>query len=218
MDGLKRFIHNWAWLLLITYCIVGLVYPYIGVAALVCMLSPLVIAFARGRLWCGNFCPRGSFNDNILARISRKKGIPQIMKRTWFRVLFLSLLMAAFTTQLIFAWGSMLAVGKVFVRMILITTGVGIVLGVTFSQRAWCVICPMGTTAHFITKFATVGSKNKYVTFNEEKCVECKLCSKTCPIGIDVLSYKKHGKVTHADCLKCNMCVNKCPKKSINIA
>jgi Pyruvate/2-oxoacid:ferredoxin oxidoreductase delta subunit len=75
----------------------------------------------------------------------------------------------------------------------------------------------MGTAAHFITKLAAAGSRNKRVTFTAEKCVACKLCSKACPVEIDVFSYKEHGKVMHADCLKCNMCVNKCPKKSIKI-
>lgn len=218
MDRIKRFVHKWAWLLLITYCIVGLIYPYIGIAALVCMLAPIAIAFTRGRMWCGNFCPRGSFNDNILSLISPKRKIPQIMKSIWFKTLFLILLMGAFATQLIFAWGNLLEIGRVFVRMILITTGITIALGVIFSQRAWCAICPMGTMAHFVSKLAAKGGKIKYVTFSKDKCVSCKLCSKSCPIGIDVLGHKTDGKVINADCLKCNVCVQKCPKKSLYVA
>lgn len=218
MDGIKRFVHKWAWLLLIAYCVFGLVYPYIGVVALVCMLAPVVIAFVRGRMWCGNFCPRGSFNDNLLSKISRKRKIPRVMKSIWFKGLFLILIMGAFSIQLIYAWGSLWSVGKVFVRMILITTGLTIILGIIFSQRAWCVICPMGTMAYFVTKLVAAGSRIKYVTFIKEKCIDCKFCSKACPIEIDVLSYKKHGKVINADCLKCNACVSKCPKRSLFVS
>jgi Polyferredoxin len=218
MNKTKRVFHNWAWLIFIFYCIVGLIYPSIGIIALVCMLAPVVIAFVRGRMWCGNFCPRGSFYDNILSRISWKKEIPQVFKSLWLKTLFLIVLMGAFAIQLIYAWGSIPAVGMVFVRMILITTGIAVILGVVFNQRAWCLICPMGTMAHFVTKYAAVDSKIKYVTFDKEKCTDCKTCSKVCPIEIDVLSHKEQGKVTNADCLKCNVCVSKCPKKSINIA
>ncbi|MHB8127037.1 MAG: 4Fe-4S binding protein [Desulfitobacteriaceae bacterium] len=216
MDRIKRFFHKWAWVFLVIYCIVGLIYPSIGIIALVCMLAPVVIAFARGRMWCGNFCPRGSFNDNLLSKISWKKQIPQVFKSIWFKVLFLIILMGAFAIQLIFAWGSLITVGMVFIRMIIITTGIAIVLGVIFSQRAWCVICPMGTMAHFVTKYVAAVSRIKYVRFKKEKCVDCNLCSKVCPIEIDVLSHKKHGKVTHAACLKCNACVSKCPNKSLH--
>jgi polyferredoxin len=195
-----------------------MIFPPLGVAALVCMLAPVVIAFGRGRMWCGNFCPRGSFYDNLLAKISWKKEIPQVFKSLWLKTSLLILIMAAFAIQMVFAWGSIAAVGMVFVRMILITTAIAVILGVVFTQRAWCLICPMGTMAYLVTKHAAFDSKIKYVTFNKEKCTDCKTCSKACPIEIDVLSHKKKGKVTNADCLKCNICVDKCPKKSIRIA
>lgn len=214
MTNFKRFVHKWVWVILIAFCIIGLFYPVIGIVALICMLSPSIFAFAKGRIWCGNFCPRGSFNDTILAKISRNKKVPQFMKSTWFRTLFLVILMGAFTIQLILAWGDMSQIGTVFVRMIIITTLITIVLGIVYSHRAWCVICPMGTMASSVTKFVT-GSHMKYVTFEKEKCVNCKICSKECPIGIDVLSYKQQGQVTNADCLKCNVCINKCPKKAL---
>lgn len=218
MDRNKRFFHKWAWLILISYCIIGLISPTIGIIALACMLAPVLIAFVRGRMWCGNFCPRGSFYDNLLAKISWKKEIPQVFKSLWLKILFLILVMGAFVIQLVFAWGSIPAVGMIFVRMILITTAIAVILGVVFNQRAWCLICPMGTMAHLVTKHAAVNSQIKYVTFDKEKCTDCKACSKVCPVEIDVLSHKKKGKVTNADCLKCNLCVDKCPKKSIKIA
>jgi polyferredoxin len=218
MDKFMRFFHKWAWLILISYCIIGLISPALGIAAIICMLAPVLIAFARGRMWCGNFCPRGSFCDNLLVKISWKKEIPQVFRSLWLRILFLILLMGAFAIQLIFAWGSIAAVGMVFVRMILITTGIAVILGIIFSQRVWCLICPMGTMAHLVTKHAAADSQIKHVTFNKERCIDCKSCSKVCPIEIDVFSHKKQGKVTNADCLKCNVCVNKCPKKSIEIA
>jgi polyferredoxin len=215
MTEFKRFVHKWAWILLVAFCIIGLIYPVIGIVALICMLSPSIFAFARGRMWCGNFCPRGSFNDNILSKISLKGKIPRFMKSTWFKTLFLILLMGAFAVQLTFAWGDLTEIGKVFVRMILITTVITIILGITYNHRTWCVICPMGSMAHFVTKMMAKRSKIKNVTFIKEKCVNCNLCTKSCPMGLDVLSYKEPGQVTNADCLKCNVCINKCPKKSI---
>ncbi len=214
MVSFKRFIHKWAWLLLIAFCTIGLVNPVIGIAALVCMLAPSIVAVFRGRMWCGNFCPRGSFNDNILSKISLKKGIPKFMRSRLFRNLFLIILMSAFVIQLTLAWGNMVKIGEVFVRMILITTAITIILGIIYNQRTWCVFCPMGTMAYYVTKIKA-GFKIKHITFKKDKCKNCKLCTKTCPMGIDVLSYKNEGKVTDPNCLKCNACTDKCPKNAL---
>jgi polyferredoxin len=171
-----------------------------------------VVALKKGRMWCGNFCPRGSFNDIILSRISHNKAIPRLMRSTSFRITFLIALMGAFAVQLMFAWGDIKEVGSVFARMIIITTGITIVLGIMYSHRAWCVICPMGTMAAWVTKLV---NKDQKVSFVKDKCVSCKLCTKACPIGINVLSYKEQGKIDNPDCLKCNECVIKCPKKAL---
>ncbi len=217
MKKFKELIHNWIWVVLLAFCIIGLIYPVIGVIALICMLAPSLVAIWRGRMWCGNFCPRGSFNDFILTKVSRNKAVPKLLRKKWFRYLFFSILMAAFAVQLILSWGSMAAIGSVFVRMIIITTLLTILLGVIYSSRTWCVICPMGTMAAWVTKFR-IGSKNstnKNVTFIKDKCVNCRICNKSCPMGIDVLSYKADGAVNNIDCIKCNKCVYKCPKNSL---
>lgn len=141
MNSAKQYL----WLVLIAFCIAGLIYPPIGVFALVCMLAPVVTGPFMGRKWCNSFCPRGSFNDVILKKVTLKKGIPGVLKTTTFKVIFLIILMSFFAVQLTFAWGDWAAVGAVFVRMVLITTIIDIMLGIYYHQRTWCAFCPMGT-------------------------------------------------------------------------
>jgi ferredoxin-type protein NapH len=218
LKEIHRFVHQWAWILLVSFCIIGLVYPIMGVGALICMLAPVVVAFFKGRKWCGNYCPRGSFNDIVLSKLTLKRRIPSLFKRYWFRITFLVIVMSGFAIQLAWAWGNIIEVGQVFARMIIITTLLAIILGVMYNQRTWCLICPMGTMAHFVVKMESVKRRLNYITFIKEKCVDCKLCTQICPINIDVHSYKREGKVTSADCLKCVSCVEKCPKNSLYMA
>ena len=218
MRVLREFVHRWIWVVLLAFCIVGLIYPVIGLLAIICMMAPSVVAIWRGRMWCGRLCPRGSFNDIVLTKMSRNKAIPKLVKSKWFRNLFLVVLMSAFAIQLVLAWGNLAAIGGVFVRMIIITTLITVILGITYSHRAWCMMCPMGTMASWVTGIRDKTKKtsnNNKVTFIKDKCVSCNLCSKECPMGINVLSSKNAGAVDHPDCIKCNRCVYKCPKKSL---
>ena len=127
------------------------------------------------------------------------------------------LIMGAFLAQILIAWGSFVTVGSVFVRMVLVTTLLGIFLGIFYNHRTWCVICPMGTLAYLVTGLKKAHDRLKYVTFINNECFNCKLCSRYCPMGIDVSAYQKQGRVEDGDCLKCRVCVEKCPKQSLDI-
>lgn len=217
MLNLKEIWHQWGWLLLMGFIIAGILFPALGTIALLCMLAPVVTSFWSGRNWCGYYCPRGSFNDYLLAKITLKREMPRIFKESWFRLTFLALLMGAFVIQIILAWGSLVAVGAVFVRMVLLTTLLGIILGIIYNYRTWCLICPMGTMAGFIAGFENTRVRLTNVTFLKDRCVDCKLCSRCCPMGIDVAAYRELGRVDHGDCLKCRVCVGKCPKGALFI-
>jgi ferredoxin-type protein NapH len=217
MQNWKDFIHQWAWIVLMVFIGAGIFYPAIGVVALICMLAPVAVAFFQGRAWCGSYCPRGSFNDSLLAKISLRGKLPPLLMSNGFRITFLVLLMSAFTLQIILAWGNPYRIGQVFVRMIIITTLITLVLGLIYHPRTWCRICPMGTMAHYISKWRSQARGLKRVTFTQNTCTGCKVCTQNCPIHIDVHNYKTAGRVNHPDCLKCRVCIAKCPKKALRM-
>ncbi len=217
MIDLSKFVHKWSWTILLVFCVAGVFFPAVGIAAIVCMLAPVIMSFFKGRYWCGNFCPRGSMNDIIISKISRKLRIPELLGMKWFRLLFLCLLMGGFAIQIFMSWGNINAVGMVFVRMIIITTALSIILGTIYNQRTWCRICPMGTLASYAAGTTKVKDKIKHVSFRPQTCIDCKICSRNCPMGIDVWKYKDEGVVTNPDCIRCKVCIDRCPKNSLYI-
>jgi len=194
--------------LLAAFLAIGLVYPVIGLSALICMLAPLIVATTKGRYWCGNFCPRGSFYDNVAAKFSPQKPIPAFFRRKSWRLFMIGLIMFMFTVQLYFAWGDLKALGSVFIRLILITTLAGLILALFFHQRTWCAFCPIGTLASWL-------SKDKQPLTVAEGCVNCKLCTKVCPLQLSPHT-AKGGTFTDPDCLKCGRCVARCPRQVLS--
>ena len=181
----------------------GWLYPPLGFTLLICMVGSIGIALYRGRAWCDWMCPRGSFYDLFLDKLSRKVKIPALFKTNWFRSLVLTALMVSLGMQIYYAWGDSYGIGMAFVIVLTVTTTIGIVLGAIFKPRAWCQICPMGTISSWISK----GKKPLHVS---EQCKDCKLCAKVCPMQLQPYE-DKAGDMTDGDCIKCSSCVAACP-------
>ncbi len=208
-------LRSWLWILLIGFVSMGwLVDRRFGFVALICMAAPVLFAVFKGRYWCGWFCPRGSFFDNLIKRVSLNRDIPSIMLKPWFRGLVFAVLMAGMVAQLWLAGGDLVKTGTVILQLITVTTMVGIFLGVLIHPRSWCVVCPMGSLATFF-------GKGKYQLEISSTCIGCKKCSKACPVQIAPIEFRpKTGEVniiTNPNCLKCEKCIDVCPKKALSL-
>ncbi|GAB6098245.1 4Fe-4S binding protein [Halanaerocella petrolearia] len=217
--GLIGFIGRWIWLLIVTFLVVGWQYPIIGTAALICMLAPVIVAtWKDGRVWCGALCPRGSFNDNLLAKISRSAKIPKLFKTGYFRISFFIFLVYNFVVGIINAQGDLVKIGFVFYKIIFITTVITVLLGIIFHERTWCSFCPMGSLSALVIKLKRnlsrvkdeIKQKPKRIKVDKDKCVNCDLCTKECPMGLEPYDFTGDND-KDLDCLHCEKCVYSCP-------
>ncbi|MCG8430970.1 MAG: 4Fe-4S binding protein [Candidatus Omnitrophica bacterium] len=123
----------------------GIVEPMLGYLVLAMMVLLLTQSFFKGRYWCWNLCPRGSFLDIVLSKVSAKRPLPGFFTKQWFRWLIVVLFMSFLALRIIRTGGNFIAIGSVFVVMCGITTIISIVIGVITKHRGWCMVCPMGT-------------------------------------------------------------------------
>lgn len=74
--------------------------------------------------------------------------------------------------------------------------------------RTWCnTICPVGTTLGLLSKYSLFK-----VTFDDEKCNSCGLCSMKCKAScID----SKNKKIDHSRCVTCFNCIESCNRDAM---
>lgn len=209
VDGLFSALQKFSWILIPFILILGWTSPFFMLITLVCMIGPVVFSFFYGRAWCGNFCPRGSLCGALLSVVSPKIKIPGFFKAIWFRLFIFAAIILLFVYSLSQPHESLTCLGRVFIKMMAITTIVQISLALLIHPYAWCSFCPMGTAAYIISRIKKGSSPN--IRFND-LCTGCKACTKICPANIDIPGWSTKGEVLDADCMKCRKCIDHCPK------
>lgn len=214
MKNISTLWKKYSYIILMLFIIIGLFDFRIGLIAILCMVGPIILSLFKGRFWCGNICPRGSFYDNIVSKFSHKRKSPSILKSGYFRAVFTILLLTIFTLGMIKNWGNLYEMGFIFYRLIVVTTLIGIILSLFYNHRTWCNFCPMGSIAALISFFKNKKNTSSLLQVNNS-CVSCKICEHNCPMGIAPYEFKGNA-LEHKDCIQCNSCVYVCPKKSIS--
>ncbi len=201
------------WLILPTVIVtilLGWKYPLLGFSVPVVMVMGLVGGIFRGRYVCGNLCPRGAFFDRIISHLSFDRGIPSFFRNKYLRIILFILLMGFMGYRISQNPAEITHWGIAFWLMCVVTTFLGIILGVFLHHRCWCSFCPMGSVQNFL------GGKKNQLKIDKEKCIECGLCEKKCPMDLPIVSYKESGQMSDRDCLKCSECINVCPNNALS--
>lgn len=183
----------------------------------------IVLAIVFRRAFCGILCPFGALQE-LFGRLGRKifkrnlimsTKIDKPMRYLKYVVLAITVFFAWKTAGLWMApydpWSAYAHISEGFSNLwkesavgliLLIVT----IIGSLLYDRFFCkYLCPMGAF------YGIVGKLSPYkVERNEEKCINCGLCTKKCPVNIDVANSKK---ITSAECINCQECVVSCPKE-----
>lgn len=179
----------------------------------------LLISILFKRAFCGILCPLGALQELFGKLNKRKFVIPQKFDKylRWIKylVLIVTLYMAFKTATLWIspydpwaAYAHLLGgfdsvMSEIFIGFIILIVSI---IGSILFERFFCkYICPYGAFVAIIGKLSPFK-----VERNKEKCIDCGLCSKVCPVNIDVQNKEK---VKDLECIDCGICVNKCPKE-----
>ncbi|MEJ6952544.1 4Fe-4S binding protein [Natronospora cellulosivora (SeqCode)] len=225
------FFRKYAWVITLFVAIGGQFYPYFGLIVPFIIIALTASSFTKGRFWCGNFCPHGSFFDRLLLPISRNKKIPAIFTSKIVVVIFFLYFLINLSRRFIGVFQNLenvslfYSVGMIFSNTYLMVLVVGGLLAIFINSRTWCQFCPMGaiqTLSYKLGKLVGVTeSKDVKVSVeHSDLCQSCGKCARVCPMQLT--PYKDfdgdNNQFDNEKCIKCNTCVENCPVGILHMA
>jgi Fe-S-cluster-containing hydrogenase component 2 len=195
----------------------------IFMGTIILFVITLVLALIFRRSFCGLICPFGAIQEffgKVGQSVFKKKFImPKMIDKPLrylkYGILAITVFYAWKTAGLWMApydpWSayahlpeglsSVWAESAVGLIILIVT-----VVGSLIYDRFFCkYLCPMGAI------YAIVGKVSPHrIVRDENKCIDCGICSKKCPVNIDVQHLKE---VKSSECISCQTCVLNCPKQ-----
>lgn len=214
---------------LFTWVTTGAFVPHVHASNVVLAIAVLVLALLARGAFCGWICPLGFLQDlaaGLSALVQRRVPAAHRAMRAIHRAaaplavldrplrLFRYIVLAwaiggaaAFGVMVfrdVDPWNALLEVGTGslgFGLVVLVAT----LVGSLFTDRPWCrYACPLGAANGLVAKLSPIRLER-----NQSACVDCNLCTRSCPMGIDVA---RETVVTSTACTGCLECVEACPR------
>lgn len=185
-------------------------------------------ALLLGRAWCGWVCPGGGLAEAcfyVQDRPARTGRADWIKWFIWVPWIGLIVAMAALAGgyravepffQATLPDSPLQTIG--YLAIYFIVTGLIVVLSLLAGRRAFChYVCWM---APFMIIGRWLRNRVRWPSLalrvEKDKCISCKICTRNCPMSLDVMGMVLQGKLEHAECILCGTCVDTCPKEVIH--
>jgi len=202
---------------------------HVHLSNLVIFIAVMVLAFLFRSAFCGWMCPLGTIQD-LVNRFSKymqkkipafRKAVAALRKRSARLAVLDRYLRYLKYLVLVWAVGGAASFGYMVFRDVdpwsaliniaefSFTPGfvvlVVLLVASFFVERPWCrYACPLGAVSGLAGKLSPV-----YLKRNESACTSCGVCSRSCPMGLQVHTAET---IKSVDCISCLECVGSCPR------
>ncbi|MCX7786433.1 MAG: 4Fe-4S binding protein [Spirochaetes bacterium] len=204
---------------LITVLQTGRFLEKIALSSFILLLATMITALVFRRSFCGYLCPLGTLQE-LFGRLGKKllgkrltlaSSVDRYIRFGKYIVFVLVVAFSAILGELVFRpydpWVAYqhLTSDELFSSLlggfvVLILS----LIGSFFYDRVFCkYLCPLGGFLGILSKVGYFRIRR-----NETTCINCKVCTKVCPVNLPVAELQV---VTSAECISCNLCVNACP-------
>jgi ferredoxin-type protein NapH len=182
------------------------------------LVTTILVIFI-GRKFCSYLCFLGTIQEYIhsLNKKKRKRRVPPNIHKFLSSLKYLYLIVVLVMAILLVQYKYLQFCPIISISFISSISIIGIIsliiifLGSYFVDRFWCrYLCPYAALMNifqFIGKIFKI--KRHKINRNMEVCIDCYLCTKKCPMNIDLTKYEV---IDDANCIHCQKCIEVCPK------
>jgi len=227
------------WILIVSFLLLPVTLMYIspivivmgaaeGIAtgSMLLFIALFILSLVVARLWCGWLCPMGAWQEICSPVIKRtvKEGWPNYVKYL-VTVLWLCALAYFFVgaggiraVDPFYATDHGLSITSLATLMVVVVIFTTIFL-VAFiaGRRGFChVLCPVaglmiaGRKIRNIFRWPALS-----LSADASRCIDCKKCTKACPMGLDVNAMVRKGDMDSPECIMCASCADACPQSAV---
>ena len=190
----------------------------------VCMLIGSVFF---GRLFCSYLCPMGGLQEclqQVNAKAAKQGRRDYIKYGIWVMWIIAIVLCFVFRKQEItidffYMTNHGISISEIYSYVIY--------YGVIVLVLIPAVVCGKRSFCHYIcwmAPFMAIGTKVRevlhlpglHIASQKDKCISCKKCNQSCPMGLNVVELIEKEKGFGTECIQCGACVDNCPKKALS--
>jgi len=153
----------------------------IPLTALLFFLLPLIFSLFFGRTFCAGACPLGAIQDIVAIRpIELPKWIQKVLGLIPYLYLGLAVLYVATKSEFIICrYDPFVGFFRFDAPFHMLILGLLFLIVGVFVARPYCrFFCPYGVLLGWMSKFSS-----RHMTITPAACIQCKLCSNSCPFG-----------------------------------
>ncbi len=198
--------------------------------SVITILTIFVSGFIFRRAFCGWLCPGGGCQ--LVAEALNNNRLQQ-QKTNWMRIILVSVWFIIMISFVVFSeqlpkldlghpGAGKFATSNIRFFLPYIPVVIFIFLFVFLIGRRGfchrgCWIYPIIAFSSRVGKF--IHTPSLYVAAkNHDKCSDCKVCTKNCPMSIDVYDYIQTQTKLPNNCIQCGSCIDKCPMKVLDFS
>jgi len=228
------------WILIVSFLLIPVTIFYIspiilmmgaaeGIAtgSMILLILLFVLSFFVARLWCGWLCPMGAWQEicSPLMKHTVREGWRKYIKYgvavLWLGVLTKTIISVGGIHSVDPFYGTVNGISISSVDVLVIVLVIFTVIFLTAfiaGRRGFCnVLCPMAVIMIAGRKIRNlIGWPALQLSADASRCIDCKKCSKECPMGLDVNGMVRKNEMENADCILCASCADACPKGAIS--
>lgn len=184
-----------------------LLYGVVGAGTLHYAIAKIFGPLLFGRGWCGFAC----WTTMILDLLPYKQN--KVPRKKWGFIRYIMFALSLAIVLLLF-WFDMADAYTMFILFVvgnLFYYVVGIALAILLKDnRAFCkYICPITVFLKPMSYYSLLRIK-----CDEDKCIRCRKCLKTCPMDVEVNNNSRSRK-NATECILCQQCTKVCPTKAL---